>query len=288
MAIEVGNMTNKAPLGIVENILVKNDNFLFYSDFVVIDMLETILLGRAFLAMIQARIDFFRGEISLGVGFKKVKFDINEEICHSRVPLENIYMSVDIVDSSSDSEGNVVGSHLSEIVSRWHVCKPFHITFKVCEEDYRIWPTCNPNLSFCSGGNGMKFDDFFKVMYGNKNIDDEWVKEEFNFGVNIGRTKDDPYSRNFDEYKDESDKEIDQLENEYELKAGRKRYALEEVWEKCEKFHDSTKRWYDEGFKEKELWQNGIEKIDYIPPLAKNDTVDVHVTHSKMGKVSYA
>ncbi|GJR63910.1 phospholipase-like protein [Tanacetum coccineum] len=337
----VGDMTKKAPLGIVENIPVKIDKFLFYSDFVVIDTLEgpneTILLGRPFLATIHAQIDIFRGEISLGVGNEKVKFDMNGEICHSRVPLEKIYMAssiqeseyfnphemenddspaleqrtfhygeeiIDTIDSSSDSQENEVGSHLSENVSKWHVCKPVHITFKACEEDCEIWPTCNPDLSFCSGqnvrGNRMKFDDFLKVRYGNKNIDDvtrerryyewvaqnydfkvksqrttkytdpydlhhksdsppndtlrintyfpdvsqtqpekshirensfeewmkiklghtnisdsmrcvmfkEWVKEDFNFGVNIGRTKDDLYSRNFDVYKDEFDKEI--------------------------------------------------------------------------------
>ncbi|GJT15876.1 phospholipase-like protein [Tanacetum coccineum] len=371
MAIEMGNMTNKAPLGIVENILIKIDKFLFHSNFVVINALEIILLGRPFLATIHPQLDVFRGEVSLGVGNEKVKFDMNGEICHSRVHLEKIYMvssiqeskyvnpheienddspalgqrtfhyseeSVDTVDSSSDSQENEVGSHLSEIVSRWHVCKPVHITFKVCEEDCTIWPTCNPDLSFCSGydtiygkeengmlkqwicfrdherhnvgGNGMKFDDFLKVSYGNKNIDDvtrerryyewvaqnydfkvksqrttkytgpydlhhksdsppndtlrlntyfpnvshtqpksrirensfeewmkiklehinisdsmrcvmfkEWVKVAYNFEVNIGRTKDDPYSRNFDVYKDEFDKEIEQLVNEYELKA---------------------------------------------------------------------
>ncbi|GKF77128.1 hypothetical protein Tco_0229598, partial [Tanacetum coccineum] len=69
----------------------------------------------------------------------------------------------------------------------------------------------------------------------------EWVKDDFNFEVSIGRTREDPYFRNFDVYKDEFDKEIEQLLNEYELKLGRKRYALEEVWGKCEKFHDSTK-----------------------------------------------
>ncbi|GJX25367.1 hypothetical protein Tco_0231663, partial [Tanacetum coccineum] len=70
---------------------------------------------------------------------------------------------------------------------------------------------------------------------------------------NFERTRDNPYSRNFKVYKEEFDDEIKQLENEYELKAGRKRYALEEVWEKCEKFHDSTKLWYDKGFEEEEL-----------------------------------
>ncbi|GJV39261.1 copia protein [Tanacetum coccineum] len=155
MVIEMGNMTKKAPLGIVENIPVKIDKFLFYSDFVVIDTLEgpdkTILLGRPFLVTIHAQIDVFKGKISLGVGNEKVKFDMNGEICPSRVPLENIYMassiqeseyfnphemenddspvleqrtfhyseeSVDTVDSSSDNQENEVGSHLSENVSR--------------------------------------------------------------------------------------------------------------------------------------------------------------------------
>ncbi|GJZ61456.1 hypothetical protein Tco_0617593, partial [Tanacetum coccineum] len=80
------------------------------------------------------------------------------------------------------------------------------------------------------------------------------------------------------------DKEIEQLVNEYELKAGRKRYALEEVWGKCEKFHDSTKQWYDEGFEEEELWENRIEEIDYTPPLAKKETFEVHRYTFKNGK----
>ncbi|GKA47042.1 hypothetical protein Tco_0739925 [Tanacetum coccineum] len=94
----------------------------------------------------------------------------------------------------------------------------------------------------------------------------EWIKENFNFEVDFGRTQDDPYSRIFDVYKEEFDNEVEQLVNEYEVKAGRKIYALDEVWEKCKKFHDTTKLWYYKGFKEEELWQNGIEEIDYTPP----------------------
>ncbi|GJT77061.1 hypothetical protein Tco_1043786 [Tanacetum coccineum] len=208
---DVGAGINMMPKSLFEHLKLANLKKTNMAINMVIDTLETILLSRPFLAKIHAQIDVFRGEISLGVGNEKVKFDMNGEICHSRVLLENIYMvssiqeseyvnpheienddssvlgqrtfhsseeSVGIVDSSSDSQENEVGSHLSEIVSRWHVCKPVHITFKNVE------------------GNGMKFDDFLKVRYGNKNIDD--VKEDFNFGVNIGRTKDDPYSRNFD------------------------------------------------------------------------------------------
>ncbi|GKA16617.1 copia protein [Tanacetum coccineum] len=96
MVVEMEDMTKKAPLGIVENILVKIDKFLFHYDFVVIDMLEglneTMLLGRPFLVTIHAQIDIFRREISLGIDEEKVKFDMNGGICHFRVPVEIFYM----------------------------------------------------------------------------------------------------------------------------------------------------------------------------------------------------
>ncbi|GJU57964.1 RNA-directed DNA polymerase, eukaryota, reverse transcriptase zinc-binding domain protein [Tanacetum coccineum] len=255
MEVEMADMTKKAPLGIVENILVKIDKFLFHSDFVVIDMLEglneTMRLGRPFLATIHAQIDVFRREISLGIGEEKESenfnpLEIENDVFYYDSPVCLLLErgtpscseeSIDTIDSSHD---------MQELEGQW--------------------PTCNPDLSFCSGydaiygqeesgmlkqwicfqdherqnvgGNGMIFDDFLKVRYENKNIDD--------------------------------------LENEYELKAGRKRYGLDKVWEKCEKFHDTTKLWYDKGFEEEELWQNGIEDIDYTPPLVKSETFEVH------------
>ncbi|GKE71295.1 hypothetical protein Tco_1529367, partial [Tanacetum coccineum] len=128
------------------------------------------------------------------------------------------------------------------------------------------------------------FEEWVKIKLGHINISEtikyemfkEWIKENFNFEVDFGRTRDDPYSKRFDVYKEEFDNEIEQLVNEYELKARRKRYALDEVWEKCKKFHDTTKLWYDKGFDEEELWQNGIEDIDYTPPLVKSETFEVH------------
>ncbi|GJU97987.1 reverse transcriptase domain-containing protein [Tanacetum coccineum] len=53
MLVEMVDMTKRSPIGIVENVLVEIDKFLFPSDFVVMDMLntrnETIILGRPFL-----------------------------------------------------------------------------------------------------------------------------------------------------------------------------------------------------------------------------------------------
>ncbi|GJY75359.1 hypothetical protein Tco_0480475 [Tanacetum coccineum] len=77
------------------------------------------------------------------------------------------------------------------------------------------------------------FEEWVKIKLGHTNVSEtikyeifkEWIKENFDF----------------------------ELENEYELKAGRKRHGLDKVWEKCEKFHDTTKLWYDKRFEEEEL-----------------------------------
>ncbi|GKA47043.1 copia protein [Tanacetum coccineum] len=63
--------------------------------------------------------------------------------------------TVDSINDMQELEGSLddeVGSHLLEnVVSRWHVCKPVRITFIDCEKDCEQWPTCNLDLSFCSG-----------------------------------------------------------------------------------------------------------------------------------------
>ncbi|GJR49630.1 FAR1-related sequence 5-like protein [Tanacetum coccineum] len=153
----------------------------------------------------------------------------------------------------------------------------------------------------------MIFVDFLKVRYENKKIDDkprlrdnsfeewvkiklghtdisetikcemfkEWVKENFNFEVDFGRTRDDPYSKRFDVYKEKFDSEIKQLANEYDLKVGMKKYALDDIWEKCERFQDTACQWHDEGFEEEERWESGIEKTCYTPPFVKSETFEV-------------
>ncbi|GJZ37920.1 putative ribonuclease H-like domain-containing protein [Tanacetum coccineum] len=102
--------------------------------------------------------------------------------------------------------------------SRWHVCKPIRVFYdNGSGEDYGIWPTCNLNLSYCSGykiiygkakhgmlkqwvcfrdyerrnakGSCKKFADFLHVCYGNQKIDNttqerryyEWVAQNYEF-----------------------------------------------------------------------------------------------------------
>jgi hypothetical protein len=69
--IEMANMTIATPVGVVNNVIVKIDCFLFPADFVVIDMAnipnENLILGRPFLETVRAHINVFMKEISLGV-----------------------------------------------------------------------------------------------------------------------------------------------------------------------------------------------------------------------------
>ncbi|GJS29776.1 phospholipase-like protein [Tanacetum coccineum] len=328
MVVEMADMTKKAPLGIVENILVKIDKFLFLSNFVIIDMLgepnETMILG---------------------IGEDRIKFDMDGGVSHSKIPVEKIHMA----NSAREEEyfnpleiKNDVFSYESPacLLFEQHTqsCENESVDtldlvqeLEECGKDCGMWPTCNPDLSFCSGydaiyekgengmleqwmcfrdherqsvrGNRMVFADFLKVRYGNKVIDDttrerryyEWVAEnsEFNgssitqeatvdnnpysFDVEIdfGKTLDDPYSRRFDKYKENFDSEIEQLANEYDLRVGMKKYALDDIWEKCERFQDTECHWHDEGFEEEEQWESGIEKTCYTPPFVKSETFEV-------------
>ncbi|GJR97336.1 phospholipase-like protein [Tanacetum coccineum] len=104
LLVEMGDMKRKAPLGLVENILVKIDNFLFPFDFMIVDMMgkpkETMILGRPFLATIHAHIDVFNREISLGIREDRVLFDMDGGVYHSKIPIEKVYMA----NSTPDEE----------------------------------------------------------------------------------------------------------------------------------------------------------------------------------------
>ncbi|GJR17469.1 7-deoxyloganetin glucosyltransferase-like protein [Tanacetum coccineum] len=83
MLLEMADMTKKAPMRIVKNVLVKIDKFIFPFDFMIIAMLgdpnETMILGRPFLATIHARIDVFNRETSLGVREDMIECNLDNE-----------------------------------------------------------------------------------------------------------------------------------------------------------------------------------------------------------------
>ncbi|GJW30093.1 hypothetical protein Tco_0046968 [Tanacetum coccineum] len=91
MLIEMVDMTKKAPLGVVENVLVGIDKFLFPFDFVIIDRTpnETVILGRPFLTTIRAEIHVFDRKITLGVDNDRIIFDMDHNFT---IPTERTLM----------------------------------------------------------------------------------------------------------------------------------------------------------------------------------------------------
>ncbi|KAD3337155.1 hypothetical protein E3N88_32675 [Mikania micrantha] len=84
MTLSLADRSVKCPRGILENVLVKVDKFVFPVDFVVMDMeADTnvpIILGRPFLRTAKAVIDVFDGKLSLRVGDETVTFVVTKSI----------------------------------------------------------------------------------------------------------------------------------------------------------------------------------------------------------------
>ncbi|WKA05269.1 hypothetical protein VitviT2T_023244 [Vitis vinifera] len=80
ISLQLAYQSIKYPCGIIEDILVKVDKFIFPIDFMVLDMEEDqevpLILGRPFLAMGRALIDVQKGELTLRVNKKEVMFNI--------------------------------------------------------------------------------------------------------------------------------------------------------------------------------------------------------------------
>ena len=72
-----------SPKGVIEDVLIKVDKFIFLVDFVVLDMEEDenvpLILGRPFLAITRALIDVESRELTLRVGDDKVQLSIYQK-----------------------------------------------------------------------------------------------------------------------------------------------------------------------------------------------------------------
>ena len=86
VTLQLADRSLKHPRGVIEDVLVKVDKFIFPVDFIVLDMEEDkeipIILGRPFLATGRAMIDVQRGELKLRVQEDEVKFNVFEAVRH--------------------------------------------------------------------------------------------------------------------------------------------------------------------------------------------------------------
>ncbi|KAI3445417.1 hypothetical protein Pfo_002082 [Paulownia fortunei] len=80
VSLQLADRSIKYPRGVIEDVLVKMDKFIFTADFIVLDMEEDqeipIILGRPFLATGRTLIDMQKGQLILKVQEKQVTFNI--------------------------------------------------------------------------------------------------------------------------------------------------------------------------------------------------------------------
>ena len=86
VTLQLPDRSLKHPRGVIEDVLVKVDKFIFPAYFIVLDMEEdkeiAIILGTPFLATGRAMIDVQRGELKLRVQEDEVKFKVFEAVRH--------------------------------------------------------------------------------------------------------------------------------------------------------------------------------------------------------------
>ncbi|XP_065636347.1 uncharacterized protein LOC136070386 [Quercus suber] len=80
ISLQLADRSIKYPRGVIENVLVKVDKFIFPADFIVLDMDEDeeipLILGRPFLATGRTLIDVQQGKLVLRVGEDEVTFNV--------------------------------------------------------------------------------------------------------------------------------------------------------------------------------------------------------------------
>ncbi|KAJ0692652.1 putative aspartic peptidase domain superfamily [Helianthus annuus] len=105
MTLSLADKSVKYPRGVVENLLVKVDKFVFPADFVVLDMEADdkvpLILGRPFLNTAKALIDVFLGTITLRAGEESVVFDVN----NTRGSSERVEAIAAIEESEKNERG---------------------------------------------------------------------------------------------------------------------------------------------------------------------------------------
>ncbi|XP_057719898.1 uncharacterized protein LOC130934337 [Arachis stenosperma] len=100
ISLQLADHSIKFSLGVVENLLVKVEPFIFPTDFIILDMEEdknaSIILGRPFLATGRALIDVQKDELILKVNKEEVVLNVLEALQHPND--SEGYMRVDLIE----------------------------------------------------------------------------------------------------------------------------------------------------------------------------------------------
>ena len=106
MTLQLANRSFAHPRGIIEDVLVKFDKFIFLADFIILDMEEDkeipIILRRLFLATKRVLIDVQKVKLRLRVQEEEITLSVFNAIKH---PLESdCCFSIDMVEAIASSQ----------------------------------------------------------------------------------------------------------------------------------------------------------------------------------------
>nr|GEV27178.1 hypothetical protein [Tanacetum cinerariifolium] len=108
--LELPDRSIPYPRGIVKNVLIKLDEFVFPIDFVILDMPENsrilIIFRKPFLATARAMIDVFNKKITLKVGDDEVVFNMEQSMKKPSIEYDECY-SIDNLDKTINEESQV-------------------------------------------------------------------------------------------------------------------------------------------------------------------------------------
>ena len=100
MKIQLADCSLISPYGLVKDIIVKVDNVMIPTDFIICEMEEDkevpLILGRPFLRTGRALIDVHGGELTLRVNDKEVKFNVHKAM---KYPKEESCCAINAVDA---------------------------------------------------------------------------------------------------------------------------------------------------------------------------------------------
>src|SRR3954467_12829769 len=110
MTLQLADRSIIHPRGIVEDVLVKVDKFIYLVDLVVLDMAEDrsipLILGRAFLKTARAIIDVDEGKIILRAGDESIEFHLANKIQYPP-EAENCWMIDEVNKEKKDELGEI-------------------------------------------------------------------------------------------------------------------------------------------------------------------------------------
>ncbi|XP_075076882.1 uncharacterized protein LOC142163491 [Nicotiana tabacum] len=106
VSLHFADQSTKKPKGIIENVLVRVDKFVFPVDFIVLEMKECpdepIILGRPFLTTGRAIIDVHQGQLILRVDEEKVIFDMQKMLRFLGDESSSSCFSIDMISYFTD------------------------------------------------------------------------------------------------------------------------------------------------------------------------------------------